>query len=316
METFSSAMKNQLSFNKMLGTQIAQLAASLPNANAGKLPGQPEPPSKEHINAVTTRSGKSTQEPSHPSSTPNNAERKKDPGSPTISCSIGNQFFDQALCDHEASVSVMPKVVFVKLNNAALAPTAMCLQHVDQSVRHPAGIAEDVPMRIRNFLILVDFVVLDMEIDAKTSLILGQPFLSTMDASIDVGAREVHLYINGMTEMFIFKPKMEQCNQVKETFSSAMKNQLSFNKMLGTQIAQLAASLPNANAAILNQPPQNKKDLGSPTIPCSIGNQVFNQALCDLRARVSVMPKVVFDKLNHAALAPTTMCLLLVDQSI
>ncbi|KAJ1289096.1 hypothetical protein BS78_02G138900 [Paspalum vaginatum] len=39
METFNSAMKNQLSFNKMLETQIAQLTASLPNVNAGKLPG-------------------------------------------------------------------------------------------------------------------------------------------------------------------------------------------------------------------------------------------------------------------------------------
>ncbi|WVZ92877.1 hypothetical protein U9M48_038913 [Paspalum notatum var. saurae] len=66
----TSAMKNQLSFNKMLETQIAQLAASLPNANAGKLPGQPEPPPKEHINAVTTRDGNSTQGPSHPSGAP------------------------------------------------------------------------------------------------------------------------------------------------------------------------------------------------------------------------------------------------------
>ncbi|KAJ1264970.1 hypothetical protein BS78_08G041200 [Paspalum vaginatum] len=35
IETLNSAMKNQLSFNKMLETQIAQLAASLPNANVG-----------------------------------------------------------------------------------------------------------------------------------------------------------------------------------------------------------------------------------------------------------------------------------------
>ncbi|WVZ52356.1 hypothetical protein U9M48_003426 [Paspalum notatum var. saurae] len=67
METLNSAMKNQLSFNKMLETQIAQLAASLPNANAGKLPGQPKAPPKEHINVVTTRGGKSTQDPPHPS---------------------------------------------------------------------------------------------------------------------------------------------------------------------------------------------------------------------------------------------------------
>ena len=59
-------------------------------------------------------------------------------------------------------------------------------------------------MKIRNFLIPVDFVVLDMEIDAKTPLILGQPFLSTVEASIDVGAGEVHLNINGRRETFAF----------------------------------------------------------------------------------------------------------------
>ncbi|WVZ76576.1 LOW QUALITY PROTEIN: hypothetical protein U9M48_024541, partial [Paspalum notatum var. saurae] len=109
-------------------------------------------------------------------------QKKKDPESPTIPCSIGNQDFNQALCDLRASVSVMPKVVFDKLNHAALAPTTMCLQLANQSIRHPTGIADDVPVKIRNFLIPVDFVVLDMEIDAKTPLILRLPFLSTADA--------------------------------------------------------------------------------------------------------------------------------------
>ena len=54
-----------------------------------------------------------------------------------------------------------------------------------------------------------------MEIDAKTPLILGRPFLSTAEASIDVGAGEVHLNINGMRETFSFRPKVEQCSQVK-----------------------------------------------------------------------------------------------------
>ncbi|WVZ87880.1 hypothetical protein U9M48_034455 [Paspalum notatum var. saurae] len=49
------------------GNSPAHLAASLPNANVGKLLGQPEPPPKEHINAVMTRGGKSTQDPPHPS---------------------------------------------------------------------------------------------------------------------------------------------------------------------------------------------------------------------------------------------------------
>ena len=66
-------------------------------------------------------------------------------------------------------------------------------------------------MRIQNFLEPVDFVVLDMETDKKTPLILGRPFLSTAEANIDVGAGMIHLNINGKEE-FAFKPKVEQCN--------------------------------------------------------------------------------------------------------
>jgi hypothetical protein len=85
----------------------------------------------------------------------------------------------------------------------------------DQSIRYPAGIAEDIPVKIRDFFVPVDFVVLDMEVDTKTPLILGRPFLSTARANIDVGAGEILLNINGQKEKFTFKPKVEQCAQVK-----------------------------------------------------------------------------------------------------
>jgi hypothetical protein len=61
----------------------------------------------------------------------------------------------------------------------------------------PAGITENIPVKIRNFFIPVDFVMLDMEVDTKTLLILGRPFLSTGNAHIDVGAGEIQLNING-----------------------------------------------------------------------------------------------------------------------
>jgi hypothetical protein len=63
------------------------------------------------------------------------------------------------------------------------------------------------------------------------------------------------------------------------------------------------------SAAILNMSPEKKKDPGCPTIDYSIGNQYFDNALCDLGASVSVMPKSVFDKLQHAKIVPTSMCL-------
>ena len=67
----------------------------------------------------------------------------------------------------------------------------MCLQLADQTVRYPAEIAENIPMKIRNFFIPVNFVVLDMEVDTKTPLILGRPFFSIANADIDVGAGEI-----------------------------------------------------------------------------------------------------------------------------
>jgi len=89
-------------------------------------------------------------------------EKKRDPRCPTIPCSIGSLMFERALCDLGASVSVMPKNVFEKLRLPEPEPTAMCLELADNSIRYPLGIAEDVPVKIGEHLVPVDFVILDM----------------------------------------------------------------------------------------------------------------------------------------------------------
>ena len=42
MDSFSSAIKNQHSFNKMIESQIAQLATAVPPIDKGKILGQPK----------------------------------------------------------------------------------------------------------------------------------------------------------------------------------------------------------------------------------------------------------------------------------
>ena len=51
MDGFSTAMKNQLSFNEALETQLAQLAAATPVAELGKILGQPES-TLESVNVI------------------------------------------------------------------------------------------------------------------------------------------------------------------------------------------------------------------------------------------------------------------------
>jgi hypothetical protein len=139
-----------------------------------------------------------------------------DPGIPTISCLIGAQKFDEALCDLGASVSVMPKVIYDKLNYNSLIPNSMHLQQADQSIRHPIRITEDIPVKIRDSFIPVDFVVLKMNVCQWTHFILGRSFLSTTGATIGVTAGIIRLDISGKEETFTFKPKgVEQCNQLR-----------------------------------------------------------------------------------------------------
>jgi ubiquinone biosynthesis protein COQ9 len=52
MDRFSSAVKDQLGFNKKIDSQLAQLASTLPFAT-----------NLEKVKAITTRGGKSTRDP-------------------------------------------------------------------------------------------------------------------------------------------------------------------------------------------------------------------------------------------------------------
>jgi hypothetical protein len=80
------------------------------------------------------------------------------------------------------------------------------------------GIAEDIPVRISNSFIPMDFVVLEMDVCCQIPLILGRPFLSTAGATIDVAARIIKLNICAKEETFTFKPKgAEQCSHVMVT---------------------------------------------------------------------------------------------------
>jgi hypothetical protein len=92
----------------------------------------------------------------------NGLEKQKDPGCPTIPCSVGSFKFEKALCNLGESVSVMPRDVFEKLR-LPLEPTSMCLELGDNSIRYPLGIAKDVPVKVGHHFIPVDFVVLERE---------------------------------------------------------------------------------------------------------------------------------------------------------
>ena len=108
VETLSYALKNQLSFNKMIETQLAQIATVVPVSESGKILGQPESP-VETANMVSTGWGKLPRQTSRTNhagryNPPKNdtwnglvAAIQEDLGVPMISCSIFDQYYEHAL---------------------------------------------------------------------------------------------------------------------------------------------------------------------------------------------------------------------------
>jgi hypothetical protein len=63
MNNFTMVVQNQLNFNKVLETWIAQLASALPHPNGRDFTSQSAVPIKENVKAVITRSRKTMTEP-------------------------------------------------------------------------------------------------------------------------------------------------------------------------------------------------------------------------------------------------------------
>ncbi|KAK6146443.1 hypothetical protein DH2020_020312 [Rehmannia glutinosa] len=124
-------------------------------------------------------------------------QKLKDPGSFTIPCTIGDIFFDNVLCDLRSSINLMPLSVLRKLGLVEVRPSTVTLQLADRSLVHPTGILENVLIKVDKFIFPVDFLVLDMNEDCDTPLILGRPFLATAEALIDVKKGE-HFPFFGM----------------------------------------------------------------------------------------------------------------------
>ncbi|KAL4337572.1 hypothetical protein AHAS_Ahas12G0123600 [Arachis hypogaea] len=113
-------------------------------------------------------------------------QKLKDPGSFQIPCIIGEITVEKALCDLGASINLMSVAMMRKMKIEEAKPTKMALQLADRSFKFPHGVVEDLLVKLGDFIFPVDFVVLDMQEEAKTSIILGRPFLATAGAVIDV----------------------------------------------------------------------------------------------------------------------------------
>nr|XP_010327596.1 uncharacterized protein LOC104649754 [Solanum lycopersicum] len=101
-------------------------------------------------------------------------QKKKDLGAFTISCAIGLLHFAKALCDLGACINLMPLSIYQKFGLSNSKTTTMRLLMVNQTVKRPIRILNDVLINEESFILPTDFVILDCEVDFEVNTILGR----------------------------------------------------------------------------------------------------------------------------------------------
>ncbi|XP_070666416.1 uncharacterized protein [Malus domestica] len=145
----------------------------------------------------------------------------QDPGSFTIPCVIGDFKFNKAFLDLCSSVNLMPFSIYEQLGIGELRRTSVSLQLADRSVTYPKGLVEDVLIKVDQFILPADFLVLDMKEDQNIPILLGRPFLATAGALIDFKAGTLKLRVQGesiefkMFEALKLLVDVEECSNIE-----------------------------------------------------------------------------------------------------
>jgi len=144
--------------------------------------------------------------------------KKKDPGSFHIPCAIGETMIDKGLYDLGASINLMSLCLMKKLQINELTPTDVIIKLADKTQKQAIGVVENVLVKVGNYFLPTDFVILEMEENHIHPIILGRPFLATARALIDVERGELILKIHDEQLTFnVFKPSQEVDHDNKES---------------------------------------------------------------------------------------------------
>lgn len=94
-------------------------------------------------------------------------------------------YLKRLYCDLGASINHIPLSIFKKLGLGSKV-NHKTLQLADRSLKHPRGIIKDCLVKVGKFIFPTDFIILDKEEVSEILIPLGQAFLATRQALINV----------------------------------------------------------------------------------------------------------------------------------
>jgi hypothetical protein len=315
----------------MLESQLAQLAATIPPLDKGKILGQLE--DLETINLVDIHNAANyyTQPAEVKWIDYSLLDKKGDPVRPIIPICIGCHVFPEAVYDFGASVNIRPKVIYEKILGNPLLYTNMHLQLANQSICYPKEVLEEAIVCVGQSYVLVDFVIVETGGDERAPIILGRPFLCTTKAIINTEHAKIVFSIKDKKEKFSFKehilhspahPQMLYLPKEPTTAAHKKKNNRNWRRNKLSQVPEETIKMinaVNAESDHLLAPPflVNKDDLGVPTIDCTINQKIFHNTFYDIGSSANIMSKITYEYLfGNKPLYPTYMQLQMADQSL
>ncbi|XP_019189415.1 PREDICTED: uncharacterized protein LOC109183808 [Ipomoea nil] len=195
--------------NKILKNQLANQASTSSTRVTGKLPASTEN-SREHVNAIVTRSSKILEEPPLPTKNSSNTieeeiekildEEEVEPAvvknNPQVHEEVEKPVRRDILAkkkkfgDHEMVAIAQEYRALTRSESRSI------LKHRDPGrfaihvllevfTTSPIGILEDVQVYVDKYFVPCDFIVIDAPENPDTPIILGRPFLVTTGAIID-----------------------------------------------------------------------------------------------------------------------------------
>ncbi|XP_047268178.1 uncharacterized protein LOC124898583 [Capsicum annuum] len=136
-------------------------------------------------------------------------QKKSDPRAFTILCTVRSIKFTKTLYDLGASINLMPLYIYKNLGLGEPTLTTMHLFMADRSVKRPVGISQDVPVKVDDFILPADFVILDCDVDFEVPIILGIPLLATRRVLVDMELNELKFRYGKKEARFKMQPPMK-----------------------------------------------------------------------------------------------------------
>ena len=103
-----------------------------------------------------------------------------------------------------------PKTLFDKLNLGAFQTTKLRLHLADSTYKQVVGIKEHIVVEIKGCPAIIDLVIMDMPEDPIAPIIIGNPFLRTIKALINLHGGNVRIGLPSKEQFVVQLPRKKK----------------------------------------------------------------------------------------------------------